>query len=115
MEFNGFGGLGLGAGGLGIGGIGGGIGLGDIGMNGFTGAGFGGGLGLGGGCVDVCRPVCPQPCLQTCDIMPQQCEAQPVIINQDVSVPRPVVIRKQTVPIPFLPYCRRTSRGYPKW
>ncbi|RNA01625.1 hypothetical protein BpHYR1_008155 [Brachionus plicatilis] len=106
MALNGFDGIGAFGGNLGI-----------LGM-GLNGANIGlGGINLGC-CIDPCNqinlniPACE--IAQSCDL-PQMCDAQPIIVNQDIPVPRPVVVRKQTVPIPFLPYCRRTKRGYPKW
>lgn len=69
-------------------------------------------------CLEPCNPIgligpiCEIP--QPCDIA-RICDAQPIVINQDIAVPVPVIIRNQTVPIPFLPYCHRTKKGYPKW
>ena len=103
MALNGFDGIGALTGNIGVLGLG----LNNIGQ---------GGLNLG--CFEPCNqigligPACEIS--NPCDVA-RICDAQPIVINQDIAVPRPVIIRKQTVPIPFLPYCHRTKRGYPKW
>ncbi|CAF0761859.1 unnamed protein product [Brachionus calyciflorus] len=42
-------------------------------------------------------------------------EAEPVIINQDIIVPTPVVFKKVLVPKPYLPYSKWYKNGFPRF
>ncbi|RNA01635.1 hypothetical protein BpHYR1_008166 [Brachionus plicatilis] len=44
----------------------------------------------------------------------QNCmDAEPIVINQDVFVPQPVVVKQVFVPKPYLPYSRWHKNGFP--
>lgn len=40
-------------------------------------------------------------------------DAEPIVINQDVYVPQPVVFKQIFVPKPYLPYSRCLKNGFP--
>ena len=42
-------------------------------------------------------------------------QAEPIVMNQDVFVPKPVIVKKVIVPKPFLPYSKWSKNGFPRF